>query len=107
MENHILEKLFTVIQKRESASPVTSYTAKLLAGNVTQIAKKVGEEAVETALAAVSGSKENLISESSDLLYHLLVLWKATGVNTSDVWEELDARFNMSGLEEKETRDTI
>ena len=63
MENHILEKLFTVIQSRESADPVTSYTAKLLAGNVTQVAKKVGEEAVETALAAVSGSKENLISK--------------------------------------------
>ncbi|MBL96030.1 MAG: Phosphoribosyl-ATP pyrophosphatase [Alphaproteobacteria bacterium MarineAlpha3_Bin5] len=106
MENHILEKLYMVIQTRESANPATSYTAKLLSGNVTQIAKKVGEEAVETALAAVSGSKTSLISESSDLLYHLLVLWKATGVSTRDVWAELDARFDMSGIEEKDTRDS-
>ena len=57
-------------------------------------------------IAAVSGSKKNLISESSDLLYHLLVLWKATGISTRDVWAELDARFDMSGIEEKDARDS-
>ena len=52
----------------------------------------------------MSGDKKNIIDESSDLLYHILVLWKATHVNPNDIWEELDRRFETSGLEEKSSR---
>ena len=104
MSEHTIEKLFTIIQERERMTPDNSYTARLLSSNIQHIAKKVGEEAVETAIAAVSGEKKLVISESSDLIYHLLVLWRAAGVTTSDVWEELEKRFEKSGIEEKASR---
>ena len=69
-----------------------------------QIAKKLGEEGVETALAAVAQDKQALIAESADLLYHLLVLWAACGVEPKDAYAALDARTNRSGIEEKNSR---
>ncbi|HLO75674.1 MAG TPA: phosphoribosyl-ATP diphosphatase, partial [Magnetospirillum sp.] len=86
------------------ADPETSYTAKLFAKGRKKIAQKVGEEAVETALAAVAEGPQAVAAESADLLYHLLVLWADTGVSPDDVWAELNRRAGVSGIEEKNSR---
>jgi phosphoribosyl-ATP pyrophosphohydrolase len=103
-DNHALDRLFAVIQSRKDADPGSSYTAKLLAQGPLAIAKKVGEEAVETALAAVAEDAARVASESADLLYHLLVLWADCGVSPAQVYAALEARAGQSGLEEKASR---
>jgi phosphoribosyl-ATP pyrophosphohydrolase len=104
-ESHPLDRLFTTIAARKEAGDAEqSYTAKLLSQGVEKCAKKFGEEAVETALAAVSGNKAHLASESADALYHLLVLWAAAGITPDDVYAALRARENQSGLQEKASR---
>ena len=100
----VLATLATEIASRKSASPDQSYTAKLLSQGVVKCAKKLGEEAVETALAAVTGDKQHIASESADLLYHLLVVLEATGVSLSDVMAELERRQGVSGIAEKAAR---
>jgi len=100
----ILEDLYAVIQQRRSADPSQSHTAKLFAGGNSLIGKKVGEEAVEVVIAALDGGKKDLVNESADLLYHLLVLWAASGVVPADVWQALEARAGLSGIEEKKNR---
>jgi phosphoribosyl-ATP pyrophosphohydrolase len=92
------------VQERAQASPDESYTRKLLDRGIAQVAKKLGEEAVETALAAVGEDRERLIAETSDLLYHLLVLLQARGVTLAEVEAALDKRTSQSGLEEKAAR---
>lgn len=104
-DSHPLDQLFDVIRSREGADPATSYTAKLFAQGKLKIAKKLGEEGVETALAAVGEGREALIGESADLLYHLLVLWAACGVAPAEVYRALEARTHRSGLAEKSARD--
>lgn len=101
---HVLDDLYTVVAGRKGADPETSYTAKLYAKGRNKIAQKVGEEAVETALAAVSQGRDEVVSESADLLYHLLVLWADTGVEPQAVWDKLSQRVGTSGLEEKRSR---
>jgi len=101
---HAIDTLFAVIESRKGADPDTSYTAKLFAKGRKKIAQKVGEEAVETALAAVSETPAAVAAESADLLYHLLVLWAETGVAPGDVWAELNRRAGVSGIEEKNSR---
>ncbi|HEY5338979.1 MAG TPA: phosphoribosyl-ATP diphosphatase [Rhizomicrobium sp.] len=101
---HPIDHLFAVIQSRKDADPASSYTAKLFAKGTLQIAKKLGEEGVETALAAVGQDREHVIAESADLLYHLLVLWAACGVTPEEAYKALDARTNRSGIEEKNAR---
>jgi len=104
MAEHPLDKLFAVIEQRRGADPSESYTAKLLSKGPPRIAKKLGEEAVEVALAAVSEGKEAVVSESADLLYHLLVLWAARKIEPDDVWKALADRVGTSGLAEKAGR---
>ena len=104
MDKHAIDTLFSVIESRKGADPDTSYTAKLFAKGRKKIAQKVGEEAVETALAAVSETPAAVAAESADLLYHLLVLWAETGVSPDDVWAELNRRSGVSGIEEKNSR---
>lgn len=104
---HPLDQLFAVIRARKTADPNTSYTAKLFAQGQLKIAKKLGEEGVETALAAVAQGPEALIGESADLLYHLLVLWAASGVEPVDVYRALEARTQRSGLAEKASRTSV
>ncbi|MFN3076566.1 MAG: phosphoribosyl-ATP diphosphatase [Alphaproteobacteria bacterium] len=99
-----LEDLYKVIASRKGADPSTSYSAKLLAKGRTKIAQKLGEEAVETALAAVTESQERIVSESADLLYHLLVLWVDAGIRPAEVWAELERRAGTSGIAEKKAR---
>lgn len=87
-----LSKLEEIIKSRKSKDESESYTAKLLNGPLRRIAQKVGEEGVETALASVTESDGKLISESADLLYHLLVLLQAKNLELSDVVNELNKR---------------
>jgi phosphoribosyl-ATP pyrophosphohydrolase len=99
-----LESLAKIIAERALAGGERSYTRKLLDGGPEKAAKKLGEEAVETAIAAVSGDKGALVAESADLLYHLLVVLEVRGVALSDVYAELERRTARSGLDEKESR---
>ena len=100
----ILSRLELTIAQRASASPDESYVAKLNAWGLPKIAQKVGEEATEAVIAALSGSNEELVGESADLLFHLLVLLNAKGVSLDHVLAELDRREGLSGLEEKASR---
>ncbi|MEE8504617.1 MAG: phosphoribosyl-ATP diphosphatase [Kiloniellales bacterium] len=100
----VLDELYRVIEDRRGADPESSYTAKLFQDGVEAIAGKVGEEAVETVVAALSERPDALAAESADLLYHLLVLWAAKGLKPSEVWAELEARQGTSGLAEKSAR---
>jgi phosphoribosyl-ATP pyrophosphohydrolase len=104
MSAFTLHDLERRVQERAQASPEESYTRKLLDRGVAQVAKKLGEEAVETALAAVGEDRERLIAETSDLLYHLLVLLQARGITLAEVEAALDKRTSQSGLEEKAAR---
>lgn len=92
MSGHPLDALFAVIEARKGADPASSYTAKLFARGVPKIAQKVGEEAVEAVIEGVRGDRDRLVSESADLLYHLLVLWAANDVSPAAVWRELEDR---------------
>ena len=100
----ILQRLYDTIAARKTADPGSSYTAKLLQQGRTTIAKKMGEEAVETAIAAVADDSDAVVAESADLLYHLLVLWADCGVEPEEVWKKLAAREGTSGLVEKASR---
>jgi phosphoribosyl-ATP pyrophosphohydrolase len=99
-----LDRLFATIAARKGADPAQSYTAKLLAQGVEKCAKKFGEEAIETVIAAIQKDKAELAKESADVLYHLAVLWAASGIAPEDVYAVLKAREAMSGLEEKASR---
>jgi phosphoribosyl-ATP pyrophosphohydrolase len=92
------------VNERAQASPDVSYTRKLLDRGVAQCAKKLGEEAIEVALAAVDEGRDRLIAEASDLIYHLLVLLKARGIALAEVEQALAARTAQSGLDEKAAR---
>ncbi|MGB0681279.1 MAG: phosphoribosyl-ATP diphosphatase [Magnetovibrionaceae bacterium] len=100
----VLVRLFETIKSRKGADPDTSYTAKLLSKGLPKISQKVGEEAVETVIAALAESPDKVADESADLLYHLLVLWAAAGIAPEDVWQRLNAREGTSGLAEKAAR---
>jgi len=99
-----LSRLAATIAARRSADPETSWVAKLNARGVPVIARKLGEEAVETVVAALSGSREELVSESADVLFHLLVLLDAKGVPLDEVYAELERREGTSGIAEKASR---
>ena len=100
----ILSRLEQTIARRASASPDESYVARLNAKGLPKIAQKLGEEATEAVIAALSGSNEELVGESADLLFHLLVLLGARGVSLDHVLAELERREGLSGLEEKARR---
>ena len=103
----VLERLYATIAARKTADPGSSYTAKLLHQGRATIAKKMGEEAVETAIAAVAKDSDGVVSESADLIYHLLVLWADCGVEPAEVWAKLAAREGTSGLAEKASRPPV
>jgi phosphoribosyl-ATP pyrophosphohydrolase len=92
------------VHQRAAASPEQSYTRKLIDRGVAHCAKKLGEEAVETALAAVAEDRQHLIAEAADLIYHLLVVLEARGVKLAEVEAALEARTTQSGLDEKAAR---
>jgi phosphoribosyl-ATP pyrophosphohydrolase len=99
----ILESLTKVIESRRGADAASSWSAKLLA-DPQLAAKKLGEEAIETVLASVSGDKTALAAESADLVYHWLVVLAAAGVSLDDVAAQLEAREGRSGVDEKAAR---
>lgn len=99
-----LTRLEQVIAERRTASPDTSYVAKLNSRGIEKIAQKLGEEATEAVIASLSGSREDLVGESADLLFHLLVLLAAKDIELADVLAELDRREGVSGIEEKASR---
>lgn len=104
MSAEVLNRLFAVIQSRRGGDSKTSYTAKLFEKGTNRIAQKVGEEAVETVIAAVSGDASRVTAESADLLYHLCVLWADAGVTPDDVFDVLEQREGVSGIAEKASR---
>jgi phosphoribosyl-ATP pyrophosphohydrolase len=106
MTTHPIDRLFALIASRKTADPNTSYTAKLLAKGRLKCAKKLGEEAIETCLAAVGEDRAALTNESADLLYHLLVLWTACDLTPDEVYAALALREARSGLEEKAARNS-
>lgn len=100
----IVDALYAVIESRRGSDPDSSYTAQLLARGTGKIAEKVGEEAVETVVAALNEGNDALAAESADLIYHLCVLWADAGLRPEDVWAKLAERQGMSGLAEKANR---
>ena len=103
-DDHVLNRLYATIAARRTADPGSSYTAKLLHEGRAKFAQKMGEEAVETAIAAVAKDGDAVIAESADLIYHLLVLWADCGIEPDEVWRKLAAREGVSGLAEKASR---
>lgn len=99
-----LERLEATIAARSGADPGGSYVARLNARGLPVIARKLGEEATEAVVAALSGSDEELTGEAADVLFHLLVLLQARGIALADVMAELDRREGVSGLDEKAAR---
>jgi phosphoribosyl-ATP pyrophosphohydrolase len=99
-----LDTLHTLIKTRKGGDVKKSYVAGMLKKGTKKIAQKVGEEAAETVIAAVSEGKKELIGESADLLFHLSVLWVDRGIKPQDVMDELDKRMGISGLDEKAAR---
>jgi len=103
-DEHVLDRLYLVIDSRKGADPDTSYTARLFSRGRQQIAKKLGEEAVEALIEGIRGDRPKLVGESADMLYHLLTLWAAIGVKPQAVWTELARREGLSGIDEKASR---
>ena len=101
MEKRIIKRLYEVIMERKGTPREDSYTCRLFKKGKDEILKKVGEEAVEVILASKGQGKEQLVYELSDLIYHMLVLMAEEGVTLEDVYEELEGRFGISGLEGK------
>ena len=99
-----LKRLETIIAARRTGDPAQSYVAKLTAKGRAKIAQKVGEEAVETVIAAMSDDREGLMKEAADLIFHLAILLADAGLTLEDVFAELDARDGVSGLAEKAAR---
>ena len=103
-ETDALGRLYAAIEARKGADPEESYTARLFARGPEKIAQKLGEEAVETVIAAAAGRRAEVVAESADLLYHLLVAWAEAGIAPEDVWAELARREGVSGIAEKRAR---
>ena len=103
-DEHVLDRLYVVIDSRKGADPESSYTARLFSRGRAQIAKKLGEEAVEALIEGIKGDRPKLVAESADMLYHLLTLWAATNVKPKAVWTELARREGLSGIAEKASR---
>ncbi|MEH6823350.1 MAG: phosphoribosyl-ATP diphosphatase [Motiliproteus sp.] len=110
MSNDILNALARVLEQRKLASPESSYVSALYAKGLNKILEKVGEEAVETILAAkdahLTGETQELIGETADLWFHSMVMLSQLGLGPDDVLAELDRRFGLSGLDEKASRES-
>ena len=103
----VLDRLWSVVMQRRTADPTVSHSARLLQRGTAKVAQKFGEEAVECLIEAVAGNRAALVGESADVLYHLLVMWVAVGVNPAEVWAELQRREGISGITEKASRPQV
>lgn len=106
MSDFTLSELERIVARRAEAAPEDSWTAKLVAAGMEKAAKKLGEEAVETVIAALGDDRHAVIAESADLLFHLLVVLRMRDVPLSEVMAELESRTAQSGLAEKAARIT-
>lgn len=104
MSNFTLSDLESIIAQRANSEDEMSYTRKLMGKGIGKCAQKLGEEAVETVIAAVKHDKAEVTTETADLLYHLLVVLKMSDVSLDDVMQELARRTGQTGLEEKASR---
>jgi phosphoribosyl-ATP pyrophosphohydrolase len=104
LDGTVLDALFRTVLSRKGANPATSHSARLLARGTAKVAQKLGEEAVETVIEATRGNRDAVVTESADLLYHLIVVWVDAGVAPAEVWAELRRREGRSGLAEKAAR---
>jgi phosphoribosyl-ATP pyrophosphohydrolase len=104
MSDDTLTRLMAILESRKGGDPSTSYVAKLYDQGIDTILKKLGEESVETIIAAKSGNKEQIIYETADLWFHSLVLLAQQNLSAQQVLDELDRRFGLSGIEEKAAR---
>ncbi|WP_454288804.1 phosphoribosyl-ATP diphosphatase [Rhizobium arsenicireducens] len=104
MRDFSLTDLERIVADRAQARPDESWTAKLVAGGQSKAAKKLGEEAVETVIAAIKDDRENLVYESADLIYHLMVVLKIADIPLKAVLDELERRTAQTGLSEKASR---
>ena len=100
----VFDELYSVIVSRNGGDPEKSYTAKKFAKGTDHIAKKIGEEATEVAIAAAKRERGEILAESADLLFHLLILWADRDIRPEEVLEVLRARRGVSGLDEKKFR---
>jgi phosphoribosyl-ATP pyrophosphohydrolase len=100
----VLDRLWSVVMSRRTADPAVSHSARLLSRGPAKVAQKFGEEAVECLIEAVAGNRDATVAESADVLYHLIVLWVASGIRPDEVWEELKRREGISGIAEKAAR---
>jgi phosphoribosyl-ATP pyrophosphohydrolase len=96
-----LDRLYRAVVAAQTADPAESRTARLLRSGRGKMAKKLAEEAVEVVIDAMNGHNEAVVRESADLLYNLVVLWVATGINPDDVWAEMNRRERLFGIAEK------
>ena len=103
MNEQIIRELFLVLLERKKISKEKSYTSHLLK-NTDLLAKKIGEESSELIIDFVKKNKQEVIKESADLIYHLLVVWISTGIDLEEIWNELSSRKLKSGFEEKKDR---
>ncbi|MFK7791033.1 MAG: phosphoribosyl-ATP diphosphatase [Devosiaceae bacterium] len=106
MTNFTLNDLEAILAQRAKAPAHESYTASLLQAGMPKAARKLGEEAVESIVAALEGNREELTKEAADVLYHMLVVLHIANIPLGDVMAELDARTGQSGLAEKASRST-
>jgi len=104
MSEDVLQQLATIIQARRSESPAKSYTRELLDAGPERCAKKLGEEATETVIAALGPDSRALTREAADLIFHLIVLLECRQIPWRDVLAELETRMGTSGLAEKAAR---
>lgn len=104
MSDHILDAVYQVILDRKANPSDTSYTASLMAKGIDKILKKVGEEATEVVIAAKGGRRDEIVYETADLMFHLLVMLGYQDIPPDAVYGELRRRFGTSGIEEKAAR---
>ena len=100
----ILTELTKVLEERRGADPKSSYVASLYHKGTDSILKKVGEEATEVVIAAKDGDKEQIVYETADLWFHTLVLLAEQDLSAADILVELERRFGLSGIDEKNSR---
>jgi phosphoribosyl-ATP pyrophosphohydrolase len=96
-----IDRLYQAVVAAQHADPASSRTARLLRSGRAKMAKKLAEEAVEVVIDAMHGSRDAVVKESADLLYNLVVLWVAAGVQPKEVWKEMERRERLMGIAEK------
>ncbi len=99
-----LERLYQLVENRKTADPEVSYVAKRMKQGTAKIAQKVGEEAVETVIAALQKDNKEIINESADFIFHWLMLLVDAGITLPEIFAELERREGISGLDEKAAR---